>query len=224
MRTVLFSWTVGLVGLVSVSGCGSLPFYRERTTDQATTKSTYAPPVTVTYEDYDRDRRAASSLPKVVDAPWPTAPAATCDAKPPAVLPPRRIELNAQGLINAPEVAVAPEIAKKIELPRNGATVTPALKENPPENIPIKNANVPVGALDQYKSIVGQVQQFRKTWRLRYAPFDQDDPYGGSVMLEGADLDRLRDGQRIRIQGEIIPPTDRTRPARYRVRTMEILE
>jgi len=206
MRTIFFSWTVGLVGMVSIAGCGSLPFFRERPAEQTAAKNDDPAPVTVTYEDYEAGRSGHVALnpPSGSDKPWPTAPTA---AKPGAVPMPRIIELNAEGKIEPPAVTLIPEIAKKIELPPDEATTTPVVKER-----------------NGFKTIAGQVQQFRKTWRLRYAPFDQDDPYGGSVMLEGVGLDRLRDGQRIRVQGVFIPPTDRFSPARYRVQTMEILE
>jgi hypothetical protein len=210
MRTVLLSWTVGFVGLVSIAGCGALPLYREPPGEPETPTKAYTAPVKTAYEP---------TLPRVTDKPWPTAPAIARDATPIAV-PPRTIDLTAQVKVDPPDVTLVPEIAKKIEVPPEGPAAIPAVVEKHE----VKDANAQVVEFDNIKCVTGQVQQFRKTWRLRYAPCDQDDPHGGSVLLEGAGLDRLRDGQRIRVQGVLIPPMDRTSPARYRVRSMEILE
>jgi hypothetical protein len=78
---------------------------------------------------------------------------------------------------------------------------------------------------DDYRTLSGRVQQWRNTWRLRYASPDADDPHGGSVTLVGgADLDRLRDGQRIRVQGVLVPAENRQSTTRYQVNAVEILE
>jgi hypothetical protein len=204
MRTIFLTWTLGLVGLVPLAGCGLLG---ERTA----TKTTPAP-VTPTYESYGAGTRGSADR---VDAPWPTAPIITNAAPPECSLPPRQIALTAESKIECAEVGVIPEIARKIDLPREPASL-PAV-----EKVPAKEANAPVSG---FKSVMGQVQEFRKTWRLRYAPPDQDDPYGGSVVLEGAGLDRLRDGQQVRVRGTLIPSADRSSPARYRVETLEIVE
>jgi hypothetical protein len=79
-------------------------------------------------------------------------------------------------------------------------------------------------ALESHRTLTGEVHQFRRGWRLRYAPIDAEDPYGGSVMLEGVGLDRLRDGQRIRVVGTLIPAEDRLSTTRFQVTTLEIVE
>jgi hypothetical protein len=70
------------------------------------------------------------------------------------------------------------------------------------------------------RSLAGEVQSYRGGWRLRYARIDADDPYGGSVVLDGVHLS-LRDGQHVRVQGQFIPPADRFSPARFQVESME---
>ena len=75
------------------------------------------------------------------------------------------------------------------------------------------------------KSVAGHVHQYRNTWRLRYAPIDQEDAYGGVVILDGgAELSQLRDGQRVRVSGVLVPPESRTGSACYRVQAIEILD
>ncbi len=90
---------------------------------------------------------------------------------------------------------------------------------------PKKAANVKSVQADGYQTLVGQVHQFRKTWRLRYASIEQNDPHGGSIILESdGDLSALRDGSTIRVRGILIPATDRTTGASYRVQNFEIVE
>jgi hypothetical protein len=45
------------------------------------------------------------------------------------------------------------------------------------------------------------------------------------VILDGgAELSQLRDGQRVRVSGVLIPPESRTSSARYRVQAIEMLD
>jgi hypothetical protein len=81
------------------------------------------------------------------------------------------------------------------------------------------------GHTDGYKSLTGHVQQWRHTWRLRYAAVEADDPHGGSVVLVGgSELERLRDGQRVRVRGAIVPSDDRQGTTRYQVQALDVLE
>jgi hypothetical protein len=72
---------------------------------------------------------------------------------------------------------------------------------------------------------VGNVQQWRNTWLLRYAAVDADAPFGGSVTLIGnADLNRLQDGQRVRVHGILVAPVSASQPAYYQVSSIEVLQ
>jgi hypothetical protein len=90
--------------------------------------------------------------------------------------------------------------------------------------IALKSVHIQYGHAEQFASITGQVQEYRKTFRLRYAAVDQEDAYGGVVVLDGADLGRLSDGKHVRVRGELIAPTDRNGMARYRVSAIEVLD
>lgn len=88
-----------------------------------------------------------------------------------------------------------------------------------------RDVHIQYGHTEKFTSVTGQVQAWRKTWRLRYAAIDQEDSYGGTVVLEGgAELSKLREGQHVRVRGVLIPPTDRNDAARYRVQAIEILD
>jgi hypothetical protein len=93
------------------------------------------------------------------------------------------------------------------------------------KSIALKNVPIQYGHSDDFKSVTGQVQMWRNTVRLRYAPIDQEDQYGGFVVLEGdAELTTMRDGQHVRIRGVLIAPEDRNGAAHYRVQGLEILD
>ena len=79
------------------------------------------------------------------------------------------------------------------------------------------------GHSEDYRVLAGQVQCFRDTCKLRYADFGAVDPYGGNVILEGGQVSNLRDGCQVRVEGQLIPPADRSGPARFQVQTMQIL-
>jgi hypothetical protein len=93
------------------------------------------------------------------------------------------------------------------------------------KSIAIKSTSITYGQIGNFKEVTGQVTLYRKTFRLRYASVAQEDQYGGVVVLEGgAELSKLRDQVHVRVRGELIPPEDRNGPARYRVKSMEILD
>jgi len=77
---------------------------------------------------------------------------------------------------------------------------------------------------DGEQALAGEVQQFRRGWRLRYAPLDVAEEHGGSVSLVGAGLDYLKEGARIRVTGNFLPDDDRPGGARFQVRAFEVLD
>ena len=89
----------------------------------------------------------------------------------------------------------------------------------------LKSVHIQYGHAENFQSVTGQVQAYRKTWRLRYAAIDQEDQYGGVLLLEGgSELSRLRDGQHVRLRGVLVPAEDRQGAVRYRVQAIEILD
>jgi hypothetical protein len=76
-----------------------------------------------------------------------------------------------------------------------------------------------------YTELTGQIQHSRITrgWRLRYAPVDEVDPYGGSVTLvEEAKLSGLKDGDMVRVHGRFLKSDERGTAPRYEVDAIQL--
>jgi hypothetical protein len=74
-------------------------------------------------------------------------------------------------------------------------------------------------------TLAGYVQQYRNTWRLRYAAIDQEDPFGGVVILDGcAESTNLQEGQRARVIGTLVPPQSRNGSAHLHVQSIELFD
>ena len=152
---------------------------------------------------------------------------------------------------NATPPATLPWADKKpatpVELPRaapaplKAATPKPAEAPLPPpslpDSLPAPSANnldrskheefvlgSPATSTDSFRTLTGEVQQFRRGWRLRYAGIDVMDAHGGSVALVGPGLERLREGSRVRVTGNLIPAEDRLGTARFQVQSVDVLE
>lgn len=80
------------------------------------------------------------------------------------------------------------------------------------------------GQSNNYQTVVGQVYQFRRTWKLRYTAVESEDRYGGSFNLVGDGLENLKDGQMVRVEGSVMPSDDRAGSARYQVTRIEVIE
>jgi len=118
----------------------------------------------------------------------------------------------------APVIIEKAPIAPVVTLPK----IEPARKS---DTVTVKSVHIQFGHSANFDTVTGQVSSFRKTWRLRYASIEQEDRYGGTIVLEGgADLNQLKDGQHVRIRGTLVAPTERNAQATYRVQAIEILD
>ncbi len=101
-----------------------------------------------------------------------------------------------------------------LEQPKLEEKVIPARKPiAQPEPEPIQ---VPEYAHAQdYRWLVGQLQRVHSPqhqWKIRYAALDEDDEWGGSMVLsQDARLDRCKDGDMVYVEGEIL----NARPSLY---------
>jgi hypothetical protein len=77
-----------------------------------------------------------------------------------------------------------------------------------------------------YSCLTGQVEYSRtaKEWRLRYTSVDEDDRYGGRVVLiEDQHLAYLKDGDYVRVHGHLASTDEATGRASYRIESFEVL-
>ena len=131
---------------------------------------------------------------------------------------PIQIEESRVGPRVAPPIIVNPLIPAKLE--RLNQETPAEEKPLPPKIEPVQQSDS-----EDMTTLTGQVQMWRKTIRLRYAPIDQEDPYGGFAVLQGnVKIARLREGQRMRVRGILIPPENRNRAAHFKVQAIEILD
>ncbi len=245
MRRLFFLCSVGLVSIGSLTGCRGtdadnarrasvLPASSTPGQAVATAKTPAPVKVEVLAVPTTAIPRAPVS-PEVVTYPPTAKPAAVT---PP---PPRLPAVNEVAPVPLPappawktSVETGPTPGDKIVIianlepaevkaaPRPSEAVPAPKKENPAA---IKEAPTHLGHDAHFESITGQVYEYRRAFRLRYAAIDQADVYGGVVTLEGSvDLSALRDGKHVRVRGELIPPTDRNGSARYRVTALELLD
>ena len=247
MRNAILYWSLGLISIGSLTGCEALRSLGEGNgpnnqrvpvpsaidhrvlapnsstttiavyTESIPTKSKSAPPVIVS----DIPPIRESLVQRVDPYPKPRTTERAVDT-------PRKIAAGVKTEIDCSEPIVISAGAATIDNPSAAVAATPAVPasigsttENQSE---LASAKIQVAATESFKSLTGNVQLWRKTWRLRFAPVEEEAVHGGSVVLEGADVDRLRDGQTVRVQGVLIAPAERTSPARYRVQSIEILD
>ena len=80
-----------------------------------------------------------------------------------------------------------------------------------------------------YTWLVGELQYYhgRKVWRIRYAPIDVEDRYGGSVTLMETgtvSMSKFESGQIIRIEGRLRDPEAREPSPAFVVKSIQILQ
>src|SRR5262249_38387188 len=87
----------------------------------------------------------------------------------------------------------------------------PELREELARRLPTLQdvAATPYAHAPDYSWLTGELQYVavRNAWRLRYAPGDEDDRYGGTVTLvEPGTLRDADNGKRVRVEGQLLDP------------------
>jgi hypothetical protein len=125
----------------------------------------------------------------------------------------------------APETAAAEAVLKPVTesastVVAHGSSVTPPRRRVFADI----TAHPAFAHAPDYSWLVGQLaySHTRRTWTVRYASVDETDRYGGSVTLEsGTNLEQLREGMLVRVQGRVVDPDTTTPAPRYRVERIE---
>ncbi len=150
---------------------------------------------------------------------------------PPAIQP--QAEILQVGAVGEPPQPM-PQAASKDPLPLADAFVKPrpavpnaAVVEAPVAPLAENGPPAGFGHAEDYSWLSGELQfiQARNVWRLRYAPFEQEGRYGGTVLLVGDGLPtNCQAGQIVRVEGQLVnPETDEARPP-YWVRSFKVLK
>ena len=129
----------------------------------------------------------------------------------------------ATGQVNT---ATPPEAAPSAPVIHTTAKQTPTEPARGPDalssaNGPNQDVPIPIperfGHDVNYRWLVGTLDYSRiqRAWLLRYVPYEEDDRYGGCVMLVGAvPTKSLKPGATVRVEGSLIDPDSRQlRPA-----------
>jgi hypothetical protein len=119
------------------------------------------------------------------------------------------------------------------------STPPPPVPPAPPEDVIVEEpapveqpvASAPEtpthGHAQDYSWLSGELERSRQPrgWRLRYSPLDEEDTYGGSVILvgEGAQLDSLQEGQQVRVTGHLVNADAHKAGSPFRVQTLQVL-
>jgi hypothetical protein len=114
------------------------------------------------------------------------------------------------------ELQVAPPQQLQAQAPP--VTAAPPADPSPPSR---------PGHAEDYSWLCGEVQydHISKGWRLRYASLDEVDRWGGAVILVAdGSLQSLKDGQIIRVRGNLINQEGRKGAPAYRVEAIAIVE
>lgn len=83
------------------------------------------------------------------------------------------------------------------------------------------------GHAEDYTWLVGQLQRIHMPggkWKLRYTPIDEEDRWGGSVVLApDIRLTKFEDGENVYVEGEVLNPRASLYLAGplYRIRTIQ---
>jgi len=82
------------------------------------------------------------------------------------------------------------------------------------------------GHAPDYSWLIGELQfvHQRNVWKLRYAPVDTEDPYGGAVTLTNSNgTASYRVGQVVRVEGQLVDPDSHVPSPSYRVRSLKTI-
>jgi hypothetical protein len=114
------------------------------------------------------------------------------------------------------------------EIPMTTPSFPPApVKTTEPAPMPERTPQPGFGHASDYSWVMGELEhiQARNVWRVRYAPPEEEDRHGGTVVLMGDALPRdCRAGQIVRVEGQLgNPDSDEPRPP-YWVRAVHVLK
>jgi hypothetical protein len=147
--------------------------------------------------------------------------------KRPAVEPDDKPLVGSSSNSTGPELANLDTPAEKVSA-NPLATAEEHLQAQAAEQSPATGgaARASGGHAADYRWVCGELQYspFDKTWRVRYARFDEVDPYGGSVtIVDEAHAQTFKEGQIVRVEGRLIRAKGNSIAPRYEVRSLRVI-
>jgi hypothetical protein len=217
-----------LLGTALAGGC-------RHTKPEATEEAFQPPPRQELQAGKETPAPSGSSTPTARTFPPAHSDQSTLAAKAPTA-PPPRFEIPTTTVVTRidfrqpADPEEAPVQLQPVPSPQPAPAVAPVtlVLQQPPPTPPVAPPPAPpqhtLGHAADYSWLCGEVQHFRGNWRLRYAGFDEDDRWGGSVTLASGVLPQgLTDGQHVRVKGRLLQGEGRNGPA-YEVDHVEFLD
>jgi hypothetical protein len=243
MRIALRYGCLGLISIGSLAGCGLMgsgygdgyclkncPTERvvpQKPAPAVSTEKVIVPPDPVVIKPLQLPPAPIqrAPLPVLPDHDYPASKIEVAPALPVPAIKPSDNSLPANEDTTSPGKAETLPIQISDETPQ--AVIAPAIPASPKHDDAntLKGEPIQWGHTDDFKSVTGQIQLWRQTVRLRYAPVDQEDPYGGFVVLQGdGEVAKLREGQHVRVRGILIAPENRNHAANFKVQAIDVLD
>jgi hypothetical protein len=214
-RTLVFPLLgAGLIGSVLTPGCETpdpRPFALNRYPQTAS-----APAPIDRGASTDLGRAAPATTPNAMESmPPPEFPSPTADAASEAAAKPLGMDSDRQASLADIRTALPQEAPSA-----SGMPTTPAV---PMDGKPAAMT----GHAADYSWLYGEVHydHISRGWRLRYASLDEIDRWGGAVILAAeSDLEKLKEGQVVKVQGRLLEPANSKSSPGYRVDSMTVIE
>ena len=210
--SILQMFGAGLLGSVLVPGC--------ETPDPRPASVYHRPPMPPASSH--TDNKEVADLGSAAPATAPNA----MESLPAPVFPPSEAESTAQAAETKEGIAKQADRAeaKPAMPPMAGPDSTPPVTQV--AAVEAKPASS-TGHAEDYSWLRGEVQydHISKGWRLRYAGLDEYDRWGGAVILAAdGSLDRLRDGQIVKVQGHLVESENRRGAPLYHADSIAVAE
>jgi len=163
----------------------------------------------------DLGRSAPATTPNAMESmPPPEFPPPTVDPAPEAAAKPLGMDSNRQANLADTRAGVPQEASSA-----PGMSTMPA----PPDSKPAAMT----GHAADYSWLYGEVHydHISRGWRLRYASLDEIDRWGGAVILAAeSSLDKLKEGQIVKVQGRLLEPANSKASPGYRVDSITVID
>jgi hypothetical protein len=174
------------------------------------------------WADSDRGERSVAAIASIELPPEPTA---VREARP-AV---KKAAPNRDDEWDVPdqETTAAPPVIAKIPSAQKPEP-EPAVETWAPTGKSVSPSAEFGGDAVNYRWVQGRVSYVKisgnRVWKIRFAPYDQSDKFGGSFILDGSLPKELKDGDLVRVEGTPNSDSGETRNVRFHCSRVVVLD